>query len=245
MTSHLPRGAASHAIQLASIVFKLNRIQLQQSADVGKIRPMIYSKWILPILLLLTSLPVSRVSAGDSETDQLIHKTVFGIFLHDRGPASDRHESGIDPNWELQLNPPKWRPWRWIGSPYPMIGLTPNFKGDTSVFYSGLTYEFSLSNKLTNELTYNLTKNLFVAGSVSAALHTGPLHKDTLGCRETSDCGFGYRVLPRLAFELGTYFLGNHGLSLFYDHMSHKGILPGENEGVDHTGIRYHFRFHG
>jgi hypothetical protein len=45
------------------------------------------------------------------------------------------------------------------------------------------------------------------------------------------DCGFGYRVLPRLNIELGTSFWENHGISVFYDHMSHKGILAGENEG--------------
>lgn len=100
------------------------------------------------------------VSAADEDNHPLLHKTVFGIFLHDRGPASDRHESGVDPNWEIQFNAPKWKQWQWIGSPYPMIGVTPNFKGDTSVFYGGLNYEFSLSNKLTNKLTYSLTKDL-------------------------------------------------------------------------------------
>jgi hypothetical protein len=32
-------------------------------------------------------------------------------------------------------------------------------------------------------------------------------------------------------------------MSLFYDHMSHRGVLPGEIEGIDHIGIRYHFAF--
>lgn len=82
-----------------------------------------------------------------------------------------------------------------------------------------------------------------MAGGVSVALHDGPLHKDKVGCKEASDCGFGYRALPRLAVELGTNFAERHGASLFYDHMSHKGILPGENEGIDHIGIRYHYRF--
>lgn len=171
------------------------------------------------------------------------HKLVFGVLVHDRGPTSDGHEGGVDPNWEIQLKPPDWRYWRWIGSPAPTAGMTPNFNGDTSAFYAGLTYEFSLSNQLADRWTRNLSKNLFLSGGVSAALHTGPLHKEKIGCREDSDCGFGYRVLPRLNIELGTYFRGNQGLSLFYDHMSHKGVLPGENEGIDHLGIRYHFRF--
>ena len=103
-----------------------------------------------------------------------------------------------------------------------MVGVTPNFNGDTSVFYAGITYEFSLSNQITDALTHDVTKSLFVAGGISAALHDGPLHKNRLACRERSDCGFGYRVLPRLNIELGTSFWENHGTLVFYDHMSHK-----------------------
>jgi hypothetical protein len=124
-----------------------------------------------------------------------------------------------------------------------MVGLTPNFNGDTSVFYTGLNYELSLSNRWTDPLTANLTKHLFIAGSVSVALHNGSLHKNKVGCEEDSDCGFGYRALPRLGLELGGYFTARQGVSIFIDHMSHKGILSGENEGIDHVGIRYHLRF--
>jgi hypothetical protein len=94
----------------------------------------------------------------------------------------------------------------------------------------------------TDELTLNLTKHVFVGTSLSAALHNGLLHKNKSGCKEQSDCVFGYRVLPRLGFEVEGYFSAKQGISIFYDHMSHKGILPGENEGLDHIGIRYHFR---
>jgi hypothetical protein len=202
-----------------------------------------YAAAILSLFLFSLNIrPDATVAASDPD-HPLLQKVIFGIFLHDRGPTSDRHESGVDPNLEIQLNPPAWKYWRWIGSPAPMAGLTPNFNGDTSVFYAGLNYEFSLSNHLTDELTFNLTKNLFVAGGLSAALHTGPLHKNDVLCDKKSDCGFGYRVLPRLNVELGTRLWGNHGLALFYDHMSHKGVLPGENEGLDHVGIRFHYRF--
>lgn len=195
---------------------------------------------ILPLLLIFVLTLAGRARAAGDSPLPAIHKLVFGLFLHDRGPASDRHESGVDPNWEIQLTPPQWKYWSWIGSPSPMAGMTPNFNGDTSAFYAGLNYEFSLSNRLTD----GLTRNLFISGGLSAALHNGPLHKEKIGCREDSDCGFGYRVLPRLNIELGSYFRGNQGLSLFWDHMSHKGVLPGENEGIDHIGIRYHVKFH-
>jgi len=198
--------------------------------------------WGLFLALLLYG-SVEPARAADAPSERLARKTIFGVLLHDRGPFSDRHESGVDVNWELQFSPPQWPTWRWLGSPDPMVGLTPNFTGDTSAFYAGLNYEWSLSNPWTDELTGNLTKHLFVGASLSAALHNGPLHKNRLGCKQDSDCGFGYRVLPRLGFEVGGYFTSTQGLSIFYDHMSHKGVLPGENEGIDHIGIRYHLRF--
>jgi hypothetical protein len=77
-------------------------------------------------------------NAAAQASREWVHKTVFGVFLHDRGPTSDHHESGVDPNWEIQLNPPAWSYWQWLGSPFPMVGLTPNFNGDSSVFYAEL-----------------------------------------------------------------------------------------------------------
>ena len=35
-----------------------------------------------------------------------LRKAIFGLFLHDREPASDKHEGGVDPNWEIQLRRP-------------------------------------------------------------------------------------------------------------------------------------------
>jgi lipid A 3-O-deacylase len=206
-------------------------------------KPVIYESFIFRWLFLLILFTSPASLASETKEIPLLYKSAFGLVLHDRGPASDRHEHGLDPNWELQLNPSDWKVWRWIGAPYPMLGLTPNFNGDTSVFYGGITYELSLSNKVTDTLTRGLTKNLFLGAGLSAAIHNGPLHKNQLGCEERSDCGFGYRVLPRLNVELGSKFLRQHGISLFYDHMSHKGLLPGENEGIDHIGIRYHYYF--
>jgi len=201
---------------------------------------MLFKKLITVSFVLFIS---GQSFAWDPNGSSLLYKTVFGILVHDRGPASDQHEAGVDPNWELQFNPPKWKLWRWIASPFPTVGATPNFTGDTSVLYAGLTYEMSLSNQYTNDLTYDITKDLFVGAGITAALHNGPLHKAKEGCNEHSDCGFGYRVLPRLNVEFGTKFLDSHAIAVFYDHMSHKKVLSGENEGIDHIGIRYHYMF--
>lgn len=198
---------------------------------------------VICLFWLLSTATVPALAAAGDGSEPLLHKAIFGLALHDRGPFSDRHESGVDPHAEVQFTPPRWSAWRWIGSPHPMLGLTANFTGDTSVFYAGLNYELSLSNRWTDAATADFTKQLFVGANLSAGVHNGPLHKERISCKERSDCGFGYRVLPRLGFEVGGYFAERHGLSFFYDHMSHKGVLPGENEGIDHIGIRYHWRF--
>lgn len=206
-------------------------------------RTMIAFLMTLTSLYLIFSFVTEKSVAADGEKKPLVSSTVFGIVAHDRGFLADEHEGGVDPNWEIQFSPPTWKFWRWLGSPQFMAGLTPNFNGDTSAFYGGLMYEFSLSNRLTDKLTYNLTKHLFIAGSLSAAVHTGPLHKNQNNCRNHSDCGFGYRVLPRIAGEIGVKFWKNQAVSLFWDHMSHKGLGDAQNEGIDHVGMRYHFYF--
>ena len=210
---------------------------------------------IMLALVLIISLVAGTVAAAESpaidpdksqEEHSWVRRLSFGIVLHDVGFISDKREKGVDPNWEVQFNRPEWRWWHWLGSPYPIVGATPNFVGDTSAFYFGIfTYEFSLSNSFLDDLTNNFTRNLWISGGLSTAIHTGPLRKNETKCREESDCGFGSRVLPRIALELGYIFWKNHSISLFFDHMSHGSVGCDciQNEGIDHTGIRYHFTF--
>jgi lipid A 3-O-deacylase len=210
---------------------------------------------IILALLLFTSLLSGTAFAADSaagnadKSDEIpwVRKVAFGIVLHDIGFISDKREKGVDINWEVQFNRPEWGWWRWLGSPYPIVGATPNFVGDTSAFYFGIfNYEFSLSNSFLDGLTNDFTKNLWISGGLSTAIHTGPLRKNDAKCREDSDCGFGSRVLPRISLEIGYNFWKNHEISLFFDHMSHGsvGCACIQNEGIDHTGIRYHYAFH-
>jgi lipid A 3-O-deacylase len=214
------------------------------------------SRIVVAVLLLLCSFrgaifgAENPASNGDNNPDQSqvnkpwVRKLAFGILGHDVGFISDhKQRGGVDPNWELQFNPPEWRWWHWVGSPSPMAGATPNFNEKTSAFYLGLAWEISLSNRLLDKLTNDFTKRLWLSPGVSAAAHTGPLHKNDEECRATSDCGFGYRVIPRVQLELGVSFWENHAISLFIDHMSHKGLGHAQNQGLDHTGIRYLFTF--
>ena len=203
--------------------------------------------WSFFIIFLL-----SRVAFGADDSDNngnnhvdspWVRKVVFGIFVHGAGPISDkRRETGVNPNWELQFLPPEWRLWRFIGSPFTVVGITPNFNGQTSQLYGGINYELSLSNRFTDPLTFNLTKTLFFSGVLGPTVHNGPLKKSEASCQdEHGDCGYGYRVLPRFSLEVGTHFWKNQGVSLYLDHMSHKSIGNTQYEGLDHVGIRYHF----
>jgi lipid A 3-O-deacylase len=149
-----------------------------------------------------------------------------GIFAHDRGTFSDHHEGGVDLNLELQFAPLPFP-----GSPRPHLGATANFEGDTSVAYAGLSFRL------------RETGPWFVDASLGAAVHDGPLHKDPVRCELYSDCGFGVRYLPRFGLEIGYRTHPATSLSLFYDHMSHKWIVGGENEGLDHVGLRYRWPY--
>jgi lipid A 3-O-deacylase len=146
----------------------------------------------------------------------------IGVLAHDRGPASDHHEDGVDLNLE-------WRfaPLDFLGSPRPHLGATLNFQGDTSVVYAGLNFRLRESPRW------------FVDAFLGAAVHDGPLHKDPAGCEQFSDCGFGTRFLPHFGLEIGYRVGSGASLSLFFDHLSHKWLVGGENEGLDHVGVRY------
>lgn len=146
----------------------------------------------------------------------------IGVIAHDRGFASDHHEDGIDLNLEVQF-----APLHRFGSPRPHLGATLNFGGDTSMAYAGLGFRV------------RETRQGFADLLLSVAAHDGPLHKDPVGCRLDSDCGYGIRVMPRFGLEIAYRVSPATSVSLLYDHMSHKWIIGGENEGLDHIGVRY------
>lgn len=146
----------------------------------------------------------------------------IGVIAHDRGFASDHHEDGIDLNLEVQFAPRDF-----FGSPRSHLGVTLNFVGDTSMAYAGLGFRL------------RDTSQWFADLHLSAAVHDGPLHKDPVGCKLYSDCGYGIRVMPRFGLEIAYRISPVASVSLLYDHMSHKWIIGGENEGLDHIGVRY------
>lgn len=169
-------------------------------------------------LIIGLNAPAQAREPGDHAERTL----AIGVLAHDYGPASDHNEDGVDLSLEAQFAPLDF-----IGSPRPHLGVSANFNGDTSAAYAGLSFRF------------RETSQWFVDGLLGAAVHNGPLHKDPVRCTLYSDCGFGVRVLPRFGLEAGYRISPVASVSLLYDHMSHKWIVDGENEGLDHIGLRY------
>ncbi len=145
-----------------------------------------------------------------------------GVLAHDRGPLSDAHENGVDINLEIQFSPLDFP-----GTPRSHLGFTLNFTGDTSVAYAGLVFRFKE------------TPHWFLDGFIDGVTHNGPLHKDPIRCQQFSDCGYGTRFMPRFGLETGYKLKPDTSLALLVDHMSHKWVIEGENEGLDHIGLRY------
>lgn len=167
-------------------------------------------------------LAIGLAFLAPAQADNSTQTLAIGVLAHDRGPASDHHENGVDLNLE-------WRfaPLDIPGSPRPHLGATLNVQGDTSVVYAGLNVRLRESPRW------------FVDAFLGAAVHDGPLHKDPAICEQFSDCGFGTRFLPHFGLEIGYRIGSGASLSLFFDHLSHKWIISGENEGLDHVGVRY------
>ncbi len=150
----------------------------------------------------------------------------IGVFAHDRGFSSDEHENGVDLNLEMLFSPLNL-----LGSPRPHLGATLNFEGDTSIAYAGLSFQAIKQESWFTDLL------------LGVATHNGPLHKDPVACDLDSDCGYGIRVMPRLGVEAGYRVSHGSTLSLYYDHMSHKWLIGGENEGLEHIGVRYRWAY--
>lgn len=184
---------------------------------------------------MLKKMPLLPALAGLALAGSLLSRPIaaadapvyaIGVLGHDQGLASDHHEHGIDLNLEVQFSPLDF----W-GRPRPHLGATLNFTGDTNVVYAGLSFP-----------VYRRS-NWLLDGFLGAVAHDGPLHKDKLGCRQDSDCGYGVRIMPRLGVELGYRVNDKSAISLYYDHMSHYWIIDAENEGLEHAGLRYLFSF--
>ena len=160
-----------------------------------------------------------------------IYEVKQGILAHDRGWFGKNREGfGPDYNFELMFKSPNILKKVW--SPKPIIGLTQNSSGGSSLYYGGITWDA------------NISKNWFVTGTTGIA-YTNGLKKLPQGQVATGDkkIQFGSQWLHRGAIELGWNFYGNDTISLMFSHVSHASMLSDKNHGMDEFGIRYGYRF--
>ena len=160
-----------------------------------------------------------------------VYEVKQGILAHDRGWFGKNREGiGPDYNFELMFNSPNILKKVW--SPKPIIGLTQNSSGGSSLYYGGITWDA------------NISKNWFVTGTTGIA-YTNGLKKLPKGQVATGDkkIQFGSQWLHRGAIELGWNFYGNDTISLMFSHVSHASMLSDKNHGMDEFGIRYGYRF--
>ncbi|MEW5727365.1 MAG: acyloxyacyl hydrolase [Pseudomonadota bacterium] len=159
----------------------------------------------------------------------VVREVAAGVLLHDSSYFSDYNEDGVDLAVEAVFRRPNWRAWRWLLSPYPMIGADINLVGDTSFAYAGLRWEVEPSDRL------------LVAGALGLAAHTGRLERSEEACR-VDNCGFGSRATIYIAAEIGWRLDERNAVALVVDHISHAGWFAEQNEGVDNIGVRWRYR---
>lgn len=149
----------------------------------------------------------------------------FGISDHDAGVFGRTKESGVDITAELRFKPLHGGFWDALGSPRLHIGANISTAGDTSQFYSGLTWSWYFWGPL------------FASFDLGASIHDGSLSSSKSDAKE-----LGSRILIREALELGVRLTHRHTLAIRLDHASNANLAK-HNEGIDSIGLVYGYRF--
>ena len=166
---------------------------------------------------------VAKNESGDS--GGFLSEIKIGALAHDRGRVSNNKEDGVTAHVELRFVSPDVL--KFIGAPFPHIGVNINTPGDTNSVWLGMVWEKQFG------------KGLFAGFSLGGAYHDGdndqnsaPLDRKELGCNP----------LFRLAVNVGWRFDKNHSIDLLLDHLSNAKLCD-TNEGLENVGVRYGYRF--
>lgn len=183
----------------------------------------------LPPLSADTGTSMSSDSASTDTSDMAseygITKLRVGIFAHNKGLVASRVEHGTDANGEVVTEPVDW-----LFNAEPTYGLMLNGIGNTSYLYAGYSWELDVFED-------EADTGLFVIPFFGLTVHNGKREP------ESKRRGLGCRVLFREAIEVGWRFSERWALSILTDHLSHGGFCEDRNQGLDNTGIRFHWRY--
>ncbi|MDO8288155.1 MAG: acyloxyacyl hydrolase [Parvibaculum sp.] len=168
--------------------------------------------------------PAFAADEGEAGKGGFINEIRMGLYDHNTDLMGSRHEtSKPDVNLEVLFNGPSWL--QWMAEPRIHLGTNLNTGSGTSSAYTGLVWDF------------NLTDSLFIEGSFGAAIHDGKTDRETpnnldLGCRVLfhENASIGYRITP------------NTSVMVSVDHMS-SAALCNPNPGLTDVGVRLGYSF--
>lgn len=179
-------------------------------------------------LLLISGSYTAQLKA-DLAPDYNIQKLRIGVFAHNQGLIASRVEHGIDVNAEAVMSSLDF-----LWEAEPTFGFMVNGIGNTSYLYSGVSWEIDVFED-------QARSGLFVIPFLGLSVHNGKREP------ESKRRGLGCRLLFREAIEIGWRFSEDASnawsLSILTDHLSHGGFCEDRNQGLDNTGIRFHWYY--
>jgi len=193
----------------------------------GSFKKSLYSFLFASFHILLVGLFLFEcrlVFSETTESELAVGQIRLGVFAHNQGLIASKVESGMDLNVELTL-PPTESLW----DAEPSAGLMLNNQGHTSFLYGGLSWEIGL-------LRETADKGLFLMPFLGLAVHNG--EKEPKPDRR----GIGCRILFREAIEVCWRFSKDWAVAVQTGHLSHGGFCSDRNQGLDNSGLRFHWR---
>ncbi len=174
---------------------------------------------------LLLAGAVTIAAASSAEAQGLVHELKGGLLAHDVPALWSTFQverNAADINLEVIFRPtmPLFG-----GVVRPAIGGTVNTRGDTSNAYVDARWE------------YDTASRIFFGLGLGATLHNGHTGADS-SVRKA----LGSQLLFHIPIEIGYRLDAHSSVSIYFDHMSN-AYTQKFNEGLDHLGLRYGYRF--
>lgn len=172
----------------------------------------------------------------------------LGIVLHDQNVLNKRpqKENGPALSGEYIFETPEWLEWAASANPY--VYGTLNLEGNTNHGGFGLNWRQHVG-KFYAEIGAGLSIHdgaLEIFGDIDFTLPEDQVRASIqqILARRRAEHQFGSRVLFRNQIALGYKIDKNWGADVFYEHLSHGGVLSdGRNDGLDSTGLRLSRKF--
>lgn len=160
-----------------------------------------------------------------AQADPLVQELKIGVLAHDVPDlwSGFRAEpNSVDINVEALLSPSV----AFLGGTIrPAIGGSISTVGATSSAYIDARWQ------------YETACGIFFGLGLGAAIHDGQLQLEDWDRK-----ALGSRVLFHIPAEVGYRFDAHNSVSAYFEHMSNAYTVS-PNEGMDHLGIRYGYRF--